>query len=67
MITPTSRLKVSLWKKQLLGRSSELFARGRKPLANDEGQPKKAELFKQIGKLQIELEWLKNSQLLSRP
>lgn len=27
----------------------------------EEGQAKEAELFQQIGKLQMELEWLKNS------
>ena len=32
---------------------------------NSESQAKEAELFQQIGKLQMELEWLKkNSQLL---
>ena len=30
----------------------------------EEGQVKEAELFQQIGKLQMELEWLKKSQLL---
>jgi transposase-like protein len=52
-------IQVSQWKKQLLEGSSELFTRGNKTQSNDEGQAKEAELFQQIGKLQMELEWLK--------
>jgi hypothetical protein len=56
---------VSQWKKQLLEGSSELFTRGKKSQAKDDSQAKEAELFQQIGKLQMELEWLKKkSQLL---
>lgn len=56
---------MSQWKKQLLEGSSELFTRGKKSQSKDEGQAKEAELFQQIGKLQMELEWLKKkSQLL---
>jgi putative transposase len=42
------------------------FTRGKKSQSKDEGQgqAKEAELFQQIGKLQMELEWLKKSQLL---
>jgi putative transposase len=47
-------------KKQLLEGSSELFTRGKKSQSLDEGQAKEAELFKQLGKLQLELKWLKN-------
>ena len=54
-------IQVSQWKKQLLEGSSELFSRGKKLQANDEGQVKEAELFQQIGKLQMELEWLKKN------
>jgi putative transposase len=58
-------IQVSQWKKQLLEGSSELFTRGKKSQSKDEGQAKEAELFQQIGKLQMELEWLKKkSQLL---
>ena len=57
-------IQVSQWKKQLPEVSSELVTRGRTSQAKDEGQVKEAELFQQIGKLQMELEWLKKTQLL---
>jgi len=56
---------VSQWKRQLLEGASELFTRGKKSKDKEEGQAKEAELFQQIGRLQMELEWLKKkSQLL---
>jgi transposase-like protein len=49
---------VSNWKQALLQGSASLFAEGNKPTkAND--QPDPAELFEQIGRLKMELEWLK--------
>ena len=58
-------IQVSQWKKQLLDGASELFTRGKKSKDQEESQAKEAELFQQIGKLQMELEWLKKkSQLL---
>jgi len=54
-------IQVSQWKKQLLEGSSELFTRGKKTQSNEEGQAKEAELFQQIGKLQMQLEWLKKN------
>ena len=52
-------IQVSQWKRQLLENASELFGRGKR------NKDKEAELFQQIGKLQMELEWLKKkSQLL---
>jgi putative transposase len=58
-------IQVSQWKKQLLEGASDLFTRGKKTQTKDESQAKQAELFQQIGKLQMELEWLKKkSQLL---
>jgi hypothetical protein len=55
----------SQWKRQLLDGASELFTRGKKTKDKEEGQAKEAELFQQIGRLQMELEWLKKkSQLL---
>ncbi len=38
-----------------------MFTRGKKTQAKDEGQAKEAELFQQIGKLQMNLEWFKES------
>jgi len=58
-------IQVSQWKRQLLDSASELFTRGKKSKDSSESQAKEAELFQQIGKLQMELEWLKKkSQLL---
>jgi putative transposase len=52
---------VSQWKRQLLDGASKLFTRGKKTKDKEEGQAKEAELFQQIGRLQMELEWLKKS------
>ncbi len=52
-------IQVSQWKRQLLDGASELFTRGRKSKDQVEGQAKEAELLQQIGRLQMELEWLK--------
>jgi len=52
-------IQVSQWKRQLLDGASELFTRGKKSKDKEEGQAKEAELFQPIGKLQMELEWLK--------
>jgi len=54
-------IQVSPWKRQLLDGASELFTRGKKKKNTGDSQVKEAELFQQIGKLQMELEWLKNS------
>ena len=49
--------QVSAWKRQLLEGAAELFAdgRGRK----DEASPGEEELYEQIGRLKVEVEWLK--------
>ena len=52
---------MSQWKRQLLDSASELFTRGKKSTDSSERQAKEAELFQQIGKLQMELEWLKKN------
>ncbi len=58
-------IQVSQWKRQLLDGASELFTRGKQSKVKEEVQAKEAELFQQIGRLQMELEWLKKkSQLL---
>ena len=46
------------WKKQLLGGVEDLFAQPGKAAAAD-AESEKAELFEQIGRLKMELEWLK--------
>ena len=58
-------IQVSQWKKQLLEGASELFTRGKKSKDKEEGQAKEAELFQQIGRLQMELEWLKKNRSCS--
>jgi len=51
--------QVTAWKKQLLAGAPELFAdgRGRK----DETSGDEEELYEQIGRLKMEVEWLKQS------
>src|SRR3954452_20831658 len=49
---------IHAWKKQLLAGAEETFATGaRAPSADAEAR--QAELFEQIGRLKMELEWLK--------
>jgi putative transposase len=49
--------QVSAWKRQLLERASELFEDGRSR-AKEESSSEQ-ELYEQIGRLKMELEWLK--------
>jgi putative transposase len=49
--------QVSAWKKRLLEGSAELFADGRR--RKEEGSPGEEELYEQIGRLKMEVEWLK--------
>ncbi len=53
--------QVSAWKKQLLAGVPELFAdrRGRPPEASADEQ----ELYEQIGRLKMEVEWLKKKSI----
>ena len=46
------------WKKQLLTGAEDVFASGAKP-DNGDAEARQAELFEQIGRLKMELEWLK--------
>ena len=45
--------QVCQWKRQLLDGASELFTRGKKSKDTGESQVKEAELFQQIGRLQM--------------
>jgi transposase len=50
------------WKKQLLAGAGALFSNGTKAAsAEAEAEAQKAELFEQIGRLPMELAWLKKS------
>jgi transposase len=50
--------QISLWKKQLFDGAAEVFADGRQRDCVDH-ESREAELYQQIGKLQMELDWLK--------
>ena len=49
---------IHAWKKQLLAGAEEVFSNGARAAASD-AEAEKAELFEQIGRLKMELEWLK--------
>ena len=49
---------IHAWKKQLLAGAEAVFAGGAKA-AEADGEAQKVELFEQIGRLKMELEWLK--------
>ena len=50
--------QVTLWKKQLVTQAAEVFEpTGAKAAKSDE--PQAGELYEQIGRLKVELEWLK--------
>ena len=51
-------VQISQWKKQLLDGIDSLFSDGRKR-EQENGQAVQAELYEQIGRLKMEVEWLK--------
>lgn len=53
-------VQISQWKKQLLDGAESLFRDGRRREAED-GQALQAELYERIGRLNMEVEWLKKS------
>jgi putative transposase len=54
--------QINLWKKQLLDGAEEVFQDGRsKSASNHSDEPEAAELYEQIGRLKVQLEWLKKS------
>ena len=56
---------VTHWKKQLLEGAAEIFSNGKRAAA-DADEELKAELYQQIGKLQVEVDWLKKKSGLWR-
>src|SRR5688572_33279658 len=52
---------IHAWKKQLLAGADQVFQNGTKAAAVD-AEADQAELFEQIGRLKMELEWLKQSR-----
>ncbi len=57
--------QVTHWKKQALQQLSEVFSNGR-ARAEMEDEELKNQLYQEIGRLKIELEWLKKKSGLSR-
>jgi putative transposase len=53
-------VQISQWKKQLLDGAESLFRDGRRR-EQDRAQADQAELFERIGRLNMEVEWLKKS------
>jgi transposase len=49
---------IHTWKKQLLAGAEQVFTNGSRAIPAD-AESEKAELFEQIGRLKMELEWLK--------
>ena len=50
--------QVTIWKKQLLTEAAHVFESGAAKSAQGD-EPQAAELYEQIGRLKVELEWLK--------
>jgi putative transposase len=58
--------QITKWKKRLIDEAADLLSDGRKR-HDQEVEEKSAELYEQIGKLQVELDWLqKKSGILRR-
>jgi transposase len=49
---------IHAWKKQLLAGAEELFSNGRNAVAEDH-EAVQAQLYEQIGRLKMELDWVK--------
>jgi putative transposase len=58
-------VQISQWKKQLLDGIDSLF-RDRRNREQDDGQAVQAELYEQIGRLKMEVEWLKKKSAQCR-
>jgi len=50
---------VQAWKKQMSEQAASVFAGSVKPVSLKDSEDKQAELFEQIGRLKMELEWVK--------
>jgi transposase-like protein len=51
-------VQVAQWKKQALAGLSEVFA-GRRPRVQEDAEARQAQLYEEIGRLKVELDWLK--------
>lgn len=54
--------QVTAWKKQLLEQAAELFEDGRRQ-RREESSASEQELFEQIGRLKMEVDWLKKKSV----
>ena len=50
--------QINTWKKQLLEGSSDIFSKGRKQ-QTENNEEEKDKLYSQIGRLKVEVDWLK--------
>jgi len=51
--------QINLWKKQLLDGAETVFDGDSEKTKEETDEPQTAELYEQIGRLKVELEWLK--------
>lgn len=51
--------QISKWKKQLADQAGELFGRGSSPGNHSLDEKERAELYEQIGRQNMEIQWLK--------
>ncbi len=51
--------QINLWKKQLLDGAETVFDGDSEKTKEEKDEPQTAELYEQIGRLKVELEWLK--------
>lgn len=51
--------QISHWKRQLIEKLPDIFSDKRKERAREDDEKLKAELYRQIGQLKVELDWLK--------
>lgn len=51
--------QINLWKKQLLEGAEGVFENGQGQKSKATDEPQSAELYEQIGRLKVQLEWLK--------
>jgi transposase len=51
--------QVSAWRQTLVERAAELFEDGRRRTPDGEADARQEELYEQIGRLKMEVEWLK--------
>lgn len=52
-------IQIAKWRKLALDQMPELFVDGRRKTAANNGEPETTALFEEIGRLKVELDWLK--------